>query len=128
MNTYLCRGLCASAICTSGYLAAQVKLPEIAAQPIGTVGEVADCSKKRCALSREQLSALTAAVSKYRNDMPKVEDFHFQVSNGKDVIEVTVFPDYSGDIPPYSVPGGRMAVTYIFDSEGVILKNRYFNR
>jgi hypothetical protein len=128
MNTYLYRGVCTFAICVSGYLAAQEKLPEITAQPIKTVGEVVDCSKTSCGLSREQLSALTTAASIYRADMPKVEGFHFQVSNGEGAIEVTVFPDHSGDIPPYSVPGGRMAVTYIFDSNGVTLKNKYFNR
>lgn len=128
LNTCLRRWVCVFAICTSGSLAAQEKLPEIAAQPIKTVSEVADCSKTGCGLSREQLFALTAAASRYRNDMPKVEDFHFQVSNGEGVIEVTVFPDHSSDIPPYSVLGGRMAVTYIFDSKGVTLRDRYFNR
>lgn len=128
MSAYLYRGVCIFAICASGYLAAQEKLPEIAAQPVKTFSQVADCSKTGCGLSREQFFALTAAASRYRNDMPKVEDFHFQVSNGEGVIEVTVFPDHSSDIPPYSVLGGRMAVTYIFDSKGVNLKDRYFDR
>lgn len=128
MNAYVCRGICVLAVSASSYLAAQEDLPKITAQPIKTVSKVADCSKTGCALSGEQLSALTLATSIYRSDMPKVEDFHAEVSNGEGTIEVTVFPGHSGDIPPYSVPGGRMAVTYIFDSSGGALKDKYFNR
>jgi len=60
--------------------------------------------------------------------MPKVQKFHLDIVSRESTIEVTLAPDYVGDIPPYSVPGDKMAVTYIFDSSGAVLKKKYFNR
>lgn len=94
-----------------------------------TFPEIVDCfAKKGCALSGQQLSAIALATQLYRGDMPKVEKFHAEVVNDSGTIQVTVMPDYVGDIPPYSVLGDKMAVTYIFDSSGATLKDKYFNR
>lgn len=105
-----------------------LNLPPITGVPLETYPETVDCSQKECAISGEQLSAMTSATHLYRTDMPKVGKFHLYVSNGHDAIEVTISPDYVGDIPPYSVPGDKMAVTYIFDTSGTALKKKYFNR
>ena len=64
----------------------------------------------------------------YRTDMPKVAKFHLQAVNEGVTIEVTVIPNYVGDVPPYYTIRGNMPVTYIFDSSGTVLKKRYYNR
>jgi hypothetical protein len=107
---------------------AAINLPPVTGVPLDTLPETVDCSKKGCALSREQLSAITSATQMYRADMPKVQKFHLDIVSRESTIEVTLAPDYVGDIPPYSVPGDKMAVTYIFDSSGAVLKKKYFNR
>ena len=64
----------------------------------------------------------------YQTDMPKVAKFHFQAVNEGVTIEVTVTPNYVGDIPSYYTIRGNMPVTYIFNSSGTVLRKKYFNR
>ena len=120
---------CSKKLCvaTQDQIAA-MNLPPVTGVPLETLPETVDCSKKGCALSREQLSAITSATQMYRTDMPKVKQFHLGIVSRDGTIEVTLSPDYVGDVPPYSVPGDKMAVTYIFDVSGAVLKKKYFNR
>lgn len=71
---------------------------------------------------------MASAMESYRRDMPKVKDFGVVVDNEHDTIEVTVYPAYKGQVPPFSVPGDHMAVSYIFDSTGTRRISMYYNR
>jgi hypothetical protein len=103
-------------------------LPPITEQPLAISG-VVDCSKMECALPQEQISAITLATHLYQTeDMPKVLKFNLQVTKRDATVKVTIFPDDVGDIPSFSVPGDHMAVTYIFDASGTVLKKKSFNR
>jgi hypothetical protein len=97
-------------------------------KPLETYNEVVSCSEKDCKMTPEQFLALRSAVQLYKVDMPKVERISPQVGSKCDSISVTIFPDTGSAIPKFGVPGGTMAITYIFDSSGSHLVKKNYNR
>jgi len=96
--------------------------------PLETYSEVVNCSGKDCKMTSEQFLALRSAVQLYKVDMPKVKRISPQVGSKDDSISVTIFPDTGSAIPKFGVPGGTMAITYIFDSSGSHLVKKNYNR
>ncbi|HEY4090591.1 MAG TPA: hypothetical protein VGN46_03675 [Luteibacter sp.] len=86
------------------------------------------CSAGTCDVPPAQTNAVTSAMAEYRHDMPKVTRFGLLIESTGQTIEVTVYPAYEGDVPPFSVPGDHMAVTYIFDTSGQRQIRKYYNR
>ena len=97
-------------------------------KPLETSSEVVNCSGKDCKMTPEQFLALSSAVQLYKVDMPKVKRISPQVGSKDDSISVTIFPDTGSAIPKFGVPGGTMAITYIFDSSGSHLVKKNYNR
>ena len=97
-------------------------------KPLETYNEVVNCSEKDCKMTPEQFLALRSAVQLYKVDMPKVKRISPQVGSKDDSISVTIFPDTGSAIPKFGVPGGTMAITYIFDSSGSHLVKKNYNR
>lgn len=113
--------------CACHTVLAQVQ-PLAGFKPLETYNEVVSCSEKDCKMTPEQFLAVCSAAQLYKVDMPKVKRISPQVGSKDDSISVTIFPDRGPTTPKFGVPGGKMAITYIFDSSGSHLIKKNYNR